>query len=150
MSTLLVTQEEIKKQLQALETEANRIKTEYYQLLKKRKDVFKVFDMGCNCEGNCNTSPTMVPIGGGDEHSYCHDDADKAYVKVDCINGEIEVITSAAVWWTWSEIDRNTLVAGRTWYTEIPKQDSWYDQSNRVQIIGNMGSTYNLGFTSYD
>ena len=67
-SNLLLAKEDIIKQVQELENEANRIKTAYYELLKKRKDVFKVFDMGCTCEGNCNTSITNVSIGAGQQH----------------------------------------------------------------------------------
>jgi hypothetical protein len=145
--------EETKKQIQELKSESDKIKTQYYDILKKRRDLKKIIskDMGCDCEGNCRKELYDWPLGAGQQHEYCHDDADKADVRVLCKNGEIEVITSAAVWWTYTEINRTILRTGQTWSTQIPEQDEWHDQTNRVQIIGRAPSSlYDLNFMSHD
>jgi hypothetical protein len=133
-----------------LEDEANRIKTQYYELLKKRKDVFRTKDLGCHCDGKCRDYRPNVSINAGTQHSYCHDDADWADVSVTCLEGNITVVLSAAVWSSWNEQDRRTLKTDQGWYTQILEQDDWFDQSNRVQIFANEHSRYDLIFQSYD
>ena len=145
---LLLSEEDIKKQIKELENEANRIKTDYFELLKKRKDVFKFAGISCLCSGDCKDSLTNESIGASQQHDYCHDDTKQSDVTVDCITGEILVITYVSVWASWMEVERETLGAGKSWVTKIPNQDSWYDQANRVQITGNMDSIFNLVFES--
>jgi hypothetical protein len=61
-----------------------------------------------------------------------------------------QFIISAAVWNTFDEIDSKVLSTGQQWQRGIPGQSSWYDQTNRVRIVGRADSRYYLDFKSWD
>lgn len=108
-------------------------------------------DMNCECDSNyCHTERSNEVIDAGELDSFCHDDQDRGTVSVFCVEGEVEVIISTAVWSTYEEYDRKTLRTGESWKRDITSQSSWYDQTNRIEIVGKVKSKYNLDFSSWD
>jgi hypothetical protein len=148
-----IAKQDIKREFDELEIESKKLFEQYLGLQEKLASLKKIrrADMGCECDSNhCNTVRGDAPISAGDTHSFCHDDQDIGRVNAKCNTGEIEVITSAAVFYTYEELDRATLFPGQEYFYRIREQDSWNDQTNRVQIIGKGSpqSKYNLDFHS--
>jgi hypothetical protein len=146
-----------KEELEQLKNEADKVFEQYLKLREKRLDIKKSIraDLGCECDGCfCHTEKLNEVIVAGEADEYCHDDQDRGFVVVRCDEGEILVIISAAVWSTFDDIDSKVLTTGQQWQRNIPGQSSWYDQTNRVRIIGRgvSGSSnrYYLDFKSWD
>jgi hypothetical protein len=134
-----------------LESEARRIRAARKALRNLLLTPTLMADMGADCDADyCHTEKKNETISAGETDSYAHDDQDRGSVTVHCNLGEIEVVLSAAVWSTFEEIDRKRLRAGDTWQRDIPSKSGWYDQTNRVEVIGKADSNYNLDFSSWD
>jgi hypothetical protein len=149
-----MTNEEKQKELDELGKESQKLFQEYLKIHAKRIELKKILspDMNCECDDDrCVTVRSGAPIGAGDTHSFCHDDQDGGTATVRCNVGQFEVVTSAAVYWSYVEIERKTLNAGEEHFFQIPGLDPWHDQTNRVQITGKAEhSEYNLEFRSWD
>jgi len=146
---------DIEKEYNELEKESKELFEQHLKIREKLVSLRKMRspDMGCECDSNhCNTVRGDAPISAGDIHSFCHDDQDIGSVFARCNTGEIEVITSAAVYYNYEELNRATLRTGEEYRFNIREQDRWNDQTNRVQIIGkgSSQSKYNLDFNSWD
>lgn len=151
---------DLEKQLTTLEKESESLGRRLLEIKKLRAEaraglheytVLEAPDLNCECDANyCHTEKNNETISVGEVDAYCHDDQDRGTVSVHCLSGEIEVIISTAIWYTYEEYDRKTLRTGQTWVRNISSQSSWYDQTNRVEIVGKSNSTYNLDFSSWD
>jgi hypothetical protein len=142
--------------LAKLQKESDELHAKYLKLLAERqaaKDELKAAapDLGCECDANyCHTEKKNEVITAGETDMFCHDDQDRGSVTIHCNSGEIEVIISTAIWSTFEELDRKRLRAGESWKRDIPEMSGWYDQTNRVEIVGKADSNYNLDFSSWD
>lgn len=143
------------EQFDALEARFAKVEEEYLDIRAERyalrKSASKTEDLGADCDGNrCKSEKKNEPISAGETDLFVHDDQDRGSVTVFCQSGEIEVIISTAVWSTFNEYDRKRLSAGQTWKRDIASQHSWFDQTNKVEVVGKVDAVYNLDFTSWD
>lgn len=155
-----MSRDEIIKKLQELEQESDVLFQNYLKIRAARTRLKNGLreansaaglDLGCECDNDyCHTEKNGEPISAGETDVYCHDDQDRGDVSVHCLVGTIEVIISTAIFSTFLEYDRKTLRAGDSWKRAISEQDGWYDQTNRVEVLGHANSTYNLDFKSWD
>lgn len=147
--------EQLKAQLGELEHQADDLQRQFLELREKRYALRQLFarpeDLNADCDGNrCHSEKKNEVITAGETDVFVHDDQDRGSVIVYCISGEIEVIISTAVWSEFSEYDRKRLKADQSWKRDIGSQSSWFDQTNRVEIVGKADAVYNLDFTSWD
>jgi hypothetical protein len=149
-----MTKKEAIAELKALEKQSEELFAKYFDIRERRKAarVEVMADMQCECDANsCTTSRSNETINEGELHSFCHDDQDGGSVYVYCVSGELDVIVSTAVWNTFSENANKTIKTKQYFKYNIPDMSSWYDQTNRVEIIGKAStSKYNLTFNSWD
>lgn len=140
--------------LRSVQAKSDELADQLFELRVARRAAKKVAlaaDFGCECDSNeCHTEKPNEPIGAGETDSYCHDDQDAGKVSVFCVSGDIEIRISRAVWSEFEPFDSKRLTTGQSWNKDIPSASNWYDQTNRVEIIGHANSTYNLDFKSWD
>ena len=145
---------DLQMQFESLEKESKELFTRYLDLRKRRNELKAAadIDMGCECDDDlCMTILENQVLNSNNSHTFCHDDQDTGSAEVKCTAGQIEVVTSAAVWDSYAEITRRVLNAGQFTIMNIPAMDSWYDQTNRVQIFSRANqSKYNIRFISFD
>ena len=146
----------VAQELSKLEERSGSLEQQFHDLRDERYALRRQFtaraeDLGADCDANrCRSEKKNEPITAGETDLFVHDDQDRGSVTVFCHAGEIEVVISTAVWGSFNEYDRKRLGAGQTWKRDIGSQSSWYDQTNRVEVIGKADATYNLDFTSWD
>ena len=141
--------------LDELQAKHDKLFNQFLELRAQRRELKKALltadaDFGCECDSDyCHTEKYNEPISAGKTDRYCHDDQDAGFVSVYCVSGAIEVVIYRAVWSKFVEYDRKSLEAGQRWSTNIDEADSWYDQTNRIDVIGQADSVYNLDFKSW-
>lgn len=141
-------------ELKTLASQSEELFQKYLEIRAQRKAAKAKLaaDMGCECDDDvCVTNHTNWTIKQNETQSCCHDDQDRGTVTVQCFTGKVQVRISVAVWDAYVVVKDTTVKPGGVFNYKIPEMDSWYDQTNRVEIIGKaVKSTYTLFFQSWD
>ncbi len=93
----------------------------------------------------------VVLLKKGDTQKYQHDDMDHGSVRLRCLEGEVQIDLSAAVWSDFEHISTAKVTQGNIWDGDFKEMSSVYDQDNRAIVTALSDSAkFEIQMVSYD
>ncbi len=93
----------------------------------------------------------VVLVKKGETKQYQHDDMDHGSVRLRCLEGEVQIDLSAAVWSTFEHISTAKVTQGNIWDGDFKEMSSVWDQDNRAVITAlSDGAKFQIQMVSYD
>jgi hypothetical protein len=93
----------------------------------------------------------VVLVKKGETKQYQHDDMDHGSVRLRCLEGEVQIDLSAAVWSDFEHISTAKVIQGNIWDGDFKEMSSVWDQDNRAIITAlSDGAKFEIQMVSYD